>query len=279
MTRVLHISDPHFGTEIPDVVEALVTLARAQAPELVVLGGDITQRARHGQFEAAARFVARLPAPVLAVPGNHDIPLFNLLARWRAPYGGYRRVFGDDLEPVYESAGLLAVGVNSTRPSRHKDGEISREQIERVAGRLRSAGPRQFRLVVAHHPVRAVVDKDRANLMHGRRAAIDAWLDAGADLLLGGHIHLPYVRALHESGSGAGAHRRLWAVQAGTAVSRRVRAAVPNSVNLIDCMESGAGRTCRIERWDCSGGGRAFERVECHDLALEAARDASGGQR
>src|SRR5690606_26580013 len=108
MTCVLHISDTHFGTEFPDVVEALVALARDQAPELVVLGGDITQRARRGQFEAAGRFVARLPAPVLAVPGNHDIPLFNLLARWRAPYGGYRRIFGHDLEPVYESPGLLA---------------------------------------------------------------------------------------------------------------------------------------------------------------------------
>jgi len=277
MTRVLHISDTHFGTERPDVVEALVALAGEQAPELVVLGGDITQRARRAQFDAAARFAARLGAPVLAVPGNHDIPLFNLLARWRAPYGGYRRAFGDALEPVYESPALLAIGVNSTRPARRKDGEVSPEQVRRVAGRLRAAAPSQLRLVVAHHPVRAIVGQDRVNLLHGHRAAVAAWAAAGADLLLGGHIHLPYVRALGKNGENAqdGPHIQdapsAWAVQAGTAVSRRVRGAVPNSVNLIVWDPSAIRRACRVERWDCPGGGRPFERAGRHELPLRPA--------
>jgi len=141
-----------------------------------------------------------------------------------------------------------------------------------VARRLREAGPAQLRLVVAHHPVRAAVDRDRANLMHGRDAAVAAWLDAGADLLLGGHIHLPYVRPLHAPGP---APRRLWAVQAGTAVSRRVRDGAPNSVNLISCAARAAGRTCVVERWDCAGGGRPFERAQRHELALGAAASAA----
>ena len=99
MTCVLQISDPHFGTEQPHVMRALLQLAREQQPEVILLTGDITQRARRSQFAAAARFVSQLPAPVLAVPGNHDIPLFNLIARALNPYGNYKRAFGNNLEP------------------------------------------------------------------------------------------------------------------------------------------------------------------------------------
>lgn len=109
MMRVLHISDTHFGTEREPVVHALHALADTLRPDLVVLGGDITQRARRGQFAAARRFIQALQRPVLAVPGNHDIPLFNLAARLFDPYGNYRRALGAVLEPVYEDDRLLAI--------------------------------------------------------------------------------------------------------------------------------------------------------------------------
>lgn len=247
MTRVLHISDPHFGTQTPEVVEALVAFAHDCAPQAIVLSGDITQRARRAQFAQARQFVERLPAPVLAVPGNHDIPLFNVLARWLAPYANYCREFGPSLEPEMQTDELLLIGVNSTRPARHKDGEIRPEQVQRVTQRLQQASARQLRVVVLHHPMRAWLEDDRENVVHGREAAVAAWSAAGADLVLGGHIHLPYVLPI-----GAADPQRTWVVQAGTAVSQRVRGNVPNSVNLItyDAQE----RQCVVERWDYGAG-------------------------
>ncbi|HEY0857318.1 MAG TPA: metallophosphoesterase [Albitalea sp.] len=257
MTMLLHISDPHFGTEQPPVVEALLRLAAQEHPELVMLSGDITQRARRSQFRAARGFVDRLgDIPTLVIPGNHDIPLFNLAARLLAPYANFERAFGAELEPVHESARLLLIALNTTRPRRHKNGELSREQIERVARRLRAAQHGQLRAVVVHQPIAVTRPEDEHNLLRGHAAAIEAWSAAGADLVLGGHIHLPYVLALHERLPGLA--RRLWAVQAGTAVSRRVREGAPNSVNLIrwgDALPSGR---CVIERWDYSAAAGGF---------------------
>jgi 3',5'-cyclic AMP phosphodiesterase CpdA len=239
---VLHISDTHFGTEVPAVVEALVQLAAEQRPALVVLSGDITQRARPSQFGAARAFVDRLGAPVLSIPGNHDIPLFDLWARLSAPYARYTAAFGAELEPVHRSAGLLVVGVNTTRAWRHKHGEVSGQQIQRVARELEGASATQLRVVVVHQPVAVVRAEDAVHRLRGHREALQRWASAGADLVLGGHIHLPYLAPLE------GLARPLWAVQAGTAVSSRVRPGVPQSVNLLRWDSSAGG--CLIERWD-----------------------------
>ena len=260
MTRILQLSDTHFGTERKPVVEAALDLARSLNPDLVVLSGDITQRARRGQFAAARKFIERLSLPVLTVPGNHDIPLFNVFARALNPYGNYKRALGPVLEPVFENAGLLAIGVNTTRPRRRKDGEISGSQIARVAERLRQAKPGQLRIVVAHHPVRAKVESDLSNLLIGRERALEAWAQAGVDLVLGGHIHLPYVLPLNPATASGG-----WVVQAGTTCSRRVRGNVPNSVNVIT---SDGRDDCQIERWDYAAGAHAFAPVDKTLVAL-----------
>ncbi len=248
MIRLLQISDPHFGTEQQQVVEALLRLAEELDPEVILLSGDITQRARRDQFEAARIFLERFERPVLAVPGNHDIPLFNLPARVLNPYGNYRRSLGENLEPEYETDALLVVSLNTTRPSRHKDGEVSPEQIERVAERLSQAQPQQLRIVMQHHPVRAREESDVENLLHGREQAVPAWVDAGLDVLLGGHIHLPYIWPLYGSDGEAG--RKGWTVQAGTATSVRIRGDIPNSVNVLCYDNRSAHRICSVERWD-----------------------------
>ncbi|MDX3905872.1 MAG: metallophosphoesterase [Pigmentiphaga sp.] len=248
MTAILHVSDTHFGTERPAVVDALVDLARACEPELVLLGGDITQRARPVQFARAQRFVARLPAPVLAVPGNHDIPLFDVFTRLTAPYRRYCEAFGQQREAVYESDTVLAIGVDSTRAYRHKQGEVSRQQVERVAGILARARRGQLRIVLLHHPLVAAEEGDRKNLVRGRKYAMRVWSSMGADLLLGGHIHLPYVAPLPMGAP------HTWTVQAGTAVSSRVRSGIPNSVNLLKWLPKEDGmRACIVERWDYGG--------------------------
>ncbi|OVZ64699.1 DNA repair exonuclease [Pigmentiphaga sp. NML080357] len=265
MTAILHISDTHFGTERQAVVDALVDLAQACRPEVVLLGGDITQRARRAQFARARRFVDRLGAPVLAVPGNHDIPLFNVIARLFDPYGHYRRAFGKDREPVHESGSVLAIGVDSTRFYRHKQGTVSRHQVERVANLLAQARPEQLRIVLMHHPLVAMEERDEENLARGRDYAIRAWSRAGADLVLGGHIHLPYVAALSHGGEA----RNAWAVQAGTAVSTRQRSGLPNSVNLLHWRpEADRHPSCVMERWDFLSRHGRFERTSEERLAL-----------
>ena len=267
MSVVLHISDTHFGTEQPRVVEALVALAAQQRPDVVVLSGDITQRARPAQFRAAKAFVDRLGAPVVAVPGNHDIALFDLWARFTRPYARYAKAFGAELEPVHAAPDLLVVGVNTTRAWRHKHGEVSAAQIDRVASLLAAAGAQQLRVVVVHQPAAVTRAEDHVNLLRGHQAALRAWSAAGADLVLGGHIHLPYTLAQH------GLARRLWVVQAGTAVSSRIRLEAPNSVNILRWGASSgaraeraragaeAGKDCLIEQWDFARHEQVFLRA------------------
>lgn len=273
MSVLLQVSDTHFGTEKPDVVEALVAMAIQQRPDVVVLSGDITQRARPAQFRAAKAFVDRLGAPVLAIPGNHDIALFDLWARLTRPYARYALAFGAEREPVYASHDLLVVCVNTTRAWRHKNGEVSTAQIDRVARLLVAASPQQLRVVVVHQPAAVIQARDLPNLLRGHSAATRAWSAAGADLVMGGHIHLPYTLAL------PGLARRLWVVQAGTAVSSRTRPGVPNSVNVLrwgEASEGGGEQTqlqpqtrsrteakncCLIEQWDFAHRDRVFVRT------------------
>ena len=270
MTLLLQISDPHFGTEQPLVVEALLRLANTVQPDLVVMSGDITQRARRVQFSAAQAFVGTFGAtPFVVVPGNHDIPLYNLFARVAHPYANYRRVFGDDLEPVFESAELLVIGVNTTRAYRRKDGEVSVQQVERVARRLDHATARQLRVVVTHQPVVAARANDIRNLLHGREHAIERWSQAGVDLILSGHIHLPYVAPLHVAYKDL--PRQMWAVQAGTSLSSRVRGTVPNSVNVIDYDASNTdARRAIVARWDFDQASASFEPNMQHELDLDS---------
>jgi len=265
MTLLMQISDTHFGTERPAVVEALVRLVHEQAPEVIVVSGDITQRARRKQFDAAREFFGRLGnIPKLIIPGNHDIPLFNLVARMVTPLKNYQRVCGSDLEPVFTSARWLIICVNTTRAYRHKDGEVSSAQTKRVADLLKTASPGQLRIVVVHQPVAVIGDKDRTNLLHGRNTAVPCWAAAGADIVMGGHIHVPYVLPLHECYDHLpGRH---WAVQAGTAVSTRVRQGTGNSVNLIRYPDNQLPRQCLLERWDCAEPELGFQCFSTHTL-------------
>lgn len=273
MTLLLQISDPHFGTEQPPVVVALLRLANALQPDLVVMSGDITQRARRAQFSAARAFVDAFSAfgatQFVVVPGNHDIPLYDLFARIAHPYANHQHVFGDDLEPVFESDELLVIGVNTTRAYRRKDGEVSAKQVERVARLLVDATPLQLRVVVTHQPVVAARANDIRNLLHGRERAIERWSQAGVDLILGGHIHLPYVTPLHVAYKDL--PRRMWAVQAGTALSSRVRGRVPNSVNVINYDASTTGkRRATVVRWDFNRASASFEPDTQHELDLDS---------
>jgi 3',5'-cyclic AMP phosphodiesterase CpdA len=269
MSVLLQISDPHFGTEQAPVAEALVTLSLQQQPDLLVLSGDITQRARPEQFRAARAFVDRLATPLLAIPGNHDIPLFDLGLRLLRPYARHAEAFGPNLEPMHSSPDLLVLCVNTTRWYRHKNGEVSARQIDRVARQLASAGPAQLRVVVAHHPVAVPRAGEVHNLLRGHANALRRWAAAGADLVMGGHIHLPYVVALPDLA------RPMWAVQAGTALSRRVRDGFPNSVNLLRTGGDAPAGHCLIEQWDYAAAAQSFVLAKVSALRPGRASDAA----
>jgi len=238
-----------------------------------VLSGDITQRARRRQFYAAREFMDQLGIVVtLVIPGNHDIPLFDLTVRLLNPYANHCRAFGPDLEPMFESDRLLVITVNTTRNYRHIDGEVSAAQIERVARRLERATESQLRVVVTHQPVAVMRKQDEKNRLLGGDRAVRSWALAGADVILGGHIHLPFILPLHERF--AGLPRKVWAVQAGTAVSRRMRHEAGNSINLIryDGPRSNQ-RNAVIERWDYLDSHQSFQLVDITELHCETSSD------
>lgn len=273
MTVLLQVSDPHFGTEDTSVAAALERLAGELRPDVLLLSGDITQRATRTQFAAARAFVDRLGIPArVAIPGNHDIPLFDLVARGLRPYARYAAAFGDDLEPHFENGDVLVLGVNTTRRYRHKDGAVSAAQVERVAKQLSSATPAQWRIVVVHQPLAVTLPKDLKNLARGHEAALRRWREAGADLVVGGHIHLPYVLPLPGPAptKGKAEPRTLWVAQAGTAISRRVRPEAGNSVNVIRV--EATPRRAVVERWDHDARTRRFACVESHTLESMTAR-------
>lgn len=257
MSTIAQISDTHFGTERPEVVTALGELLVSMRPELVILSGDVTQRARRSQFDAARHFIDGYDRPTLVIPGNHDVPLVNVFARLLSPFAGYRRVFGDNLEPEFVSDDVLAIGVNTVRPHRHKDGEVSDAQIERVCARLHQATREQLRIVVTHQPVHVIREKDVRNLLINHERAIAAWSAAGADLVLGGHIHLPYVRPLNTPARKLASE--LWSVQAGTALSTRIREGISNSFNVIRHDASDNRSVCIVEQWDYNEANGRFD--------------------
>ncbi|MEO6276627.1 metallophosphoesterase [Roseateles sp.] len=259
MTVVLQVSDPHFGTERPQAVAALQRLCQALRPDLLLVTGDITQRARAREFAAARAFFDQLAVPSrLTIPGNHDIPLFDVFTRVFSPYRRFARAFGPVLEGEFERDDLLVIALNTTRRWRHKNGEVSPEQVERVADRLARARPGQLRLVAVHQPVAVTEEVDVNNLLRGHRLAVQRWAQAGADAILGGHIHLPYVLRL------PGLPRPVWAVQAGTALSSRLRGGISNSVNVI------RGRA--VERWDLDEVPGEFRQVQSTAIGVSEIR-------
>lgn len=263
MTVVLQMSDPHFGTERPMAVGALERLCGELKPDLLLITGDITQRARPVEFSRAKAFVEKLGVPArLVIPGNHDIPLYAVATRLLHPYRRYERAFGPAEDGEFEADDLLVVALNTTRRYRHKHGEVSDPQIERTARRLAQAKPGQVRLVAVHQPVAVTRTDDVVNLLRGHAKAVRRWSEAGADAVVGGHIHLPYVLPLHERQPDL--PRPVWAVQAGTALSIRVRGGIPNSVNVI---RTGPARTAVVERWDVDETAGLFQRVNSTPLA------------
>lgn len=229
MTRLVHLSDLHFGRVRSDLTRPLLAAIERMAPDLVVISGDFTQRARNSQFRAARAFLDRLTAPWLAVPGNHDTPLDNLWIRFTRPWSRYRKYVATDLEPCWEDATTRVIGINTANPFSWQRGLFAGHARRRVARMLGDVRESHVCVAVMHHPLEHAPTVDK-RLMKGSRKALAALSDAGADVALSGHLHTA-AAAPFEAAPG------LLFVQAGTGLSTRIRGE-DNSFNLLDLSPS-----------------------------------------
>jgi 3',5'-cyclic AMP phosphodiesterase CpdA len=196
-TRILHLSDLHFGARDDPVLEhALAALVERVEPALIVATGDLTHRGRPAQHDHVAALLRGLGPPVVAVPGNHDIP-YGFPARFTHPWREFERLW-ETAEPLYSTDALHVVGVNSVRPWRHQSGGVREPQLARVAERLGQARPGALRVVALHHQLIGAPWRTRKKPVAKRNHVLARLVDSGAELILGGHIHQGTVSERHE---------------------------------------------------------------------------------
>ncbi len=230
MRTIVHLSDIHFGRVDAAVVGPLIETINQIAPDLVAVSGDLTQRARSHQFKAARAFLEALPKPQIVVPGNHDVPLHNVLARFAQPLRKYRRYITDDLRPLYYDDEIAMLGVNTARSFTIKGGRINQQQVDWMRDQLCSLDPEVVKIVVTHHPFDIPEGHKERNLVGRARMAMERLASCGADVFLAGHLHISHTTHSARRYKIKG-HSAL-VVQAGTATSERGRGEA-NSFNVI----------------------------------------------
>jgi 3',5'-cyclic AMP phosphodiesterase CpdA len=195
--RLLHISDLHFGSgEEWTIGPSLARLVEHVDPELVVASGDLTHRGRGEQHDAAAAFLKGLGRPLLVIPGNHDIP-YTFPARFTRSFVEFVRHW-ETTEPVHRSPAVYAIGLNSVRPWRHQSGGVREGQLRRAAELLAEAPTSALRVVALHHHLIGAPWRSRKKPVARRSHVLASLVDAGAELILAGHIHQAAVSERHE---------------------------------------------------------------------------------
>ncbi|WP_423207468.1 metallophosphoesterase [Paracoccus yeei] len=186
MTRLVHLSDLHFGFDRTALIEPLLDRVNRAGADLVVVTGDLTHRARSAQFAQAAAFLRRIEVPLIAVPGNHDIPLYKLADRMMKPYRRYRRIIAQNMEPVGHVGQVRVQGINSVDPMAWQRGVISAAQMRRV---VEGIDPDCVNIVALHHPMQQRPEVDK-QLMRGAREAMALFELQGVQVVLSGHLHI-----------------------------------------------------------------------------------------
>jgi 3',5'-cyclic AMP phosphodiesterase CpdA len=244
-----HLSDLHFGRLDEAILAPLRASLEAQAPDVLVVSGDLTQRARASQFRAARKWLDTLPKPQVVVPGNHDVPLYNVFARFAAPLANYRRIVSEELEPHYIDAEIAVIGVNTARSATFKGGRINGDQVARIRGKICALPDEVVKIVVTHHPFDVPkASRDGGQIVGRARMALEGLADCGADVFLSGHLHESHVGHTADHYRIAGLSALV--VQAGTATSSRTRES-PNSFNVLHL----AGRHIEITQHAWTGSG------------------------
>ncbi len=256
MRTLVHLSDLHFGRVDPAIVPPLLDFIRRATPDLVAISGDFTQRARTEEFQAAREFLGAIPFPQIVVPGNHDVPLYNLVSRFFRRLDRYQEWVTADLAPFFCDEEIAVAGVNTARALTFKDGRINDEQLAVLRERFaRLAGGAQTRIVVTHHPFDLPAGVQTGRVVGRARQAMETMAQCRVDLLLAGHFHLAHT------GSSTARFRipgySALVVASGTTTSTRGRGQ-PNSFNVIRTEPAG---TVGIERWNWQPDRKEFHRA------------------
>lgn len=265
MRTIVHLSDLHFGRVDATLLEPLRRAIAALVPDVVVVSGDLTQRARRAEFRQARAFLDTLPQPRIVVPGNHDVPLYNVVKRFLGPLANYRRYICEDVEPEHIDGEIAIVGVNTARSLTFKGGRIGEDQIERVRATLCALPEPTVKIVVTHHPFEVPPLSAGGQIVGRAPLAMEMLAGCGADILLAGHLHLSHA------GDTTARYRihgfSALVVQAGTATSTRSRGEV-NAFNVLKV----TGREVSVARYEWLAEASRFEQVN-----LEAFRRGERG--
>ena len=252
MRTVAHLSDLHFGADDPVVVDALIHCIRALQPHVVAVSGDLTQRARVSQFRRARAFLDALPFARVVVPGNHDVPLYNLFSRFGDPLRGFRRHISPQRSPLFVDSEVALIGADTTRSFTVKDGGLTSRDVADLVALLQDLPTDLVKIIVCHHPFDAPATRTaRLTVPAADREALSTLVAAGADIFLTGHLHLSHVchTATRYFAQGCAAI----AVEAGSATSTR-RRGESNSFNFLRI----EGIRVVVERLTWSGDTRRF---------------------
>ena len=229
MRTVVHLSDLHFGRIDPPILAPLVKFIGELKPHLVAISGDLTQRARTAEFLAAREFLAAIPFPQIVVPGNHDVPLHNVFARFARKLDRYQRYITKDLQPVFSDEEMIVVGVNTARAFTWKDGRINRRQLAQLRATMNGPGSARTKIVVTHHPFD--LPGGASGRVVGRsRLSMKTLAECRVDLLLAGHFHIADTTQTAKRYQLPGYSAII--VSSGTSTSTRGRGQ-PNSLNVI----------------------------------------------
>jgi 3',5'-cyclic AMP phosphodiesterase CpdA len=257
MRTLVHLSDLHFGRIDHAILRPLIETVQGLKPDLVAVSGDLTQRARSAQFREARAFLDALPGPQIVVPGNHDVPLYNLFARFFRPLSKYQRYITDDLEPFYADAQIAILGLNTARSLTFKHGRIDQHQLARLRERLSGYGEEITKIIVTHHPFHLPEGHDGYELVRGASEAMETLAHCRIDVLLAGHLHRSHTGHTAERYTMAGYSALV--VSAGTATSTRSRGE-GNSFNVLR-IEYPRIQVIRFE-WQPSGAAFRSSRAE-----------------
>lgn len=267
MARIAHLSDIHFGAHDPKIVDAATAWLEERRPDLVIISGDLTQRARVEQFRAASAWLNRLRAAglkLLVIPGNHDIPLYDVMRRFAAPLDRYKRYISQDLCPWYEDEEVAILGLNTARSLTIKDGRINHDQMDMLRECFASVASAKTRILVTHHPLFAMPIGRGGELSEAvgqHDDAVQAACEAGVHLALAGHFHRTYAQAARKMVERAGG---ALIIQAGTATSTRLRNAEPQSFNWLHVRRNN-DMELQVIVWDGAGFQRASHVEYRHD--------------
>lgn len=245
MRKIVHLSDIHFGTADHAVVDRAIDKINELEPDIVVVSGDLTQRARSVEFRQAKAFLDKLPLPQIVVPGNHDIPLYNVYNRFFRRLDNYRKYISDDMTPTFIDDEMAVIGVNTARSLTIKSGRINNRQVRYIRSKMCDLGENVLKVIVTHHPFDLPAGHVGNDILGRANQTMPMITDCGGDLFLSGHLHVSNIETTTKRYKLANGHVAL-IIQAGTAASARVRGE-SHTFNFLEYTRP----VLRVSRYEC----------------------------